>query len=37
MNHLLEVKNLITRFYTEEGTVHAVNVRFTPSMVFLTP
>ena len=25
MNHLLEVKNLITRFYTEEGTVHAVN------------
>ena len=23
--HLLEVKNLTTRFYTEEGTVHAVN------------
>jgi peptide/nickel transport system ATP-binding protein len=25
MTHLLEVKNLVTRFYTEEGTVHAVN------------
>jgi peptide/nickel transport system ATP-binding protein len=25
MTHLLEVKNLTTRFYTEEGTVHAVN------------
>lgn len=25
MAHLLEVNNLVTRFYTEEGTVHAVN------------
>lgn len=25
MAHLLEVKNLETRFFTEEGTVHAVN------------
>ncbi|MEM7117676.1 MAG: ABC transporter ATP-binding protein [Chloroflexota bacterium] len=25
MSQLLEVKNLVTRFYTEEGTVHAVN------------
>lgn len=25
MAHLLEVKDLITRFYTEEGVVHAVN------------
>jgi peptide/nickel transport system ATP-binding protein len=25
MMHLLEVRNLVTRFYTEEGTVHAVN------------
>jgi len=25
MPHLLEVKNLVTRFYTEEGVVHAVN------------
>ena len=25
MSHLLEVQNLVTRFYTEEGTVHAVN------------
>ncbi|MCA9933773.1 MAG: ABC transporter ATP-binding protein [Ardenticatenaceae bacterium] len=25
MTHLLEVKDLITRFYTEEGTIHAVN------------
>ncbi|MFT5193248.1 MAG: peptide/nickel transport system ATP-binding protein [Cellvibrionaceae bacterium] len=25
MTHLLEVKNLKTRFHTEEGTVHAVN------------
>jgi oligopeptide transport system ATP-binding protein len=25
MAHLLEVENLVTRFYTEEGIVHAVN------------
>jgi oligopeptide transport system ATP-binding protein len=25
MAHLLEVNNLVTRFHTEEGTVHAVN------------
>lgn len=25
MAHLLEVRNLVTRFYTEEGIVHAVN------------
>jgi oligopeptide transport system ATP-binding protein len=25
MNNLLEIKNLTTRFYTEEGVVHAVN------------
>lgn len=25
MAHLLEVRNLVTRFYTEEGVVHAVN------------
>ncbi len=25
MTHLLEVKNLVTRFYTEDGVVHAVN------------
>ncbi|MCA9924113.1 MAG: ABC transporter ATP-binding protein [Anaerolineales bacterium] len=25
MPHLLEVNNLVTRFYTEEGVVHAVN------------
>lgn len=25
MAHLLEVKDLVTRFYTEDGTVHAVN------------
>ncbi|RMG97955.1 MAG: ABC transporter ATP-binding protein [Chloroflexi bacterium] len=25
MSHLLEVKNLVTRFYTEDGIVHAVN------------
>ena len=25
MTTLLEVKNLVTRFYTEEGVVHAVN------------
>ena len=25
MNHLLEVRNLVTRFYTEDGIVHAVN------------
>ena len=25
MAHLLEVKNLVTRFYTEDGVVHAVN------------
>ena len=25
MTQLLDVKNLVTRFYTEEGTVHAVN------------
>jgi oligopeptide transport system ATP-binding protein len=25
MSHLLEVRNLVTRFYTEEGVVHAVN------------
>ncbi|MFN2236686.1 MAG: ABC transporter ATP-binding protein [Candidatus Promineifilaceae bacterium] len=25
MTHLLEVKNLVTRFYTEDGIVHAVN------------
>lgn len=25
MTHLLEVRNLVTRFYTEEGIVHAVN------------
>ncbi len=25
MKHLLEIKNLVTRFYTSEGTVHAVN------------
>jgi len=25
MPHLLEVKNLVTKFYTEEGIVHAVN------------
>lgn len=25
MTHLLEVRNLVTRFYTEEGVVHAVN------------
>lgn len=25
MAHLLEVQNLVTRFYTEEGVVHAVN------------
>jgi oligopeptide transport system ATP-binding protein len=30
MTQLLEVKNLVTRFYTEEGIVHAVNgVSFT--------
>ena len=25
MTHLLDVRNLVTRFYTEDGTVHAVN------------
>ena len=25
MEHLLEVRNLVTRFYTEGGVVHAVN------------
>lgn len=25
MTHLLEVRNLVTRFYTEDGVVHAVN------------
>jgi oligopeptide transport system ATP-binding protein len=25
MSHLLEVRNLVTRFYTEDGIVHAVN------------
>ena len=25
MEHLLEVRNLVTRFYTEDGIVHAVN------------
>ena len=25
MPHLLEVRDLVTRFYTEDGTVHAVN------------
>jgi oligopeptide transport system ATP-binding protein len=25
MSHLLEVRDLVTRFYTEEGVVHAVN------------
>ena len=25
MTQLLEVRNLVTRFYTEDGTVHAVN------------
>src|SRR5210317_436585 len=25
MAHLLEVRNLVTRFYTEDGIVHAVN------------
>ena len=25
MTHLLEVKDLVTRFYTEDGVVHAVN------------
>jgi oligopeptide transport system ATP-binding protein len=30
MTHLLEVRNLVTRFYTEDGIVHAVNgVSFT--------
>lgn len=25
MTHLLEVRNLVTKFYAEEGVVHAVN------------
>jgi ABC-type dipeptide/oligopeptide/nickel transport system ATPase component len=25
MTYLLEVNNLVTKFYTEEGVVHAVN------------
>ncbi|MEZ4518963.1 MAG: ABC transporter ATP-binding protein [Chloroflexota bacterium] len=30
MTHLLEVRNLVTRFYTEDGVVHAVNgISFT--------